>query len=1796
MSSETAGAREEDPSNPLLKLDAAAPDVGPGVTKAALQFGSGLTTPENLLLMAGTGGLGALEKQLGKSLVTRLVSAGFSGQMLKSAYDQVPALREHWNKQDWPNVRADLTRITLSGGMAGLAATHAAKGPKETTNVPTEEKPGQSAEHEAASPQARPIAAAGQPARPAERGNQPAAVDAGTAGHPAAQTEVTHAGDDARNQGAPGPAPRGRATGGTPPAVREGDGQQPIPGLPRPGGGGPGDGEPQSHPGSVGENTRRVTGSADLPLTKQGERHAAKIDVDPDTQVFHAPNRRSEQTGQIASDRAKPAAWLEPWRLGEHEGKPLPGAQPIIDDLMRNPDKKPGVSPHSGEAGESFRTARDRLITGAARQRAGIEPGDKVLNVTSGRAIAIAGGHPEQEIATGQLYQWTPQGMKAVEAVEPGKQHFITHEDTIWNPSPDSSGDGKGRGIAPRVVVGDASMGPPPPQESVTPRGPGFIGNIPTSEIHADPVRFQFKQNVGQGGAGETFRDVTKWDPEMGGTVSVWLDPADGKTYVVNGHHRLEMAQRLGVPELSVRYLKAATAQEARLKGAIINIAEASQTASSIDAAKVFRDSGMTEEEIAADGRIAMKGKLAKEGFALSKLAQPIFDDVTAGELTPARGAVIGAGVPNHADQIALYDIVRKMERGGKRLTNDQLEELIRMNSRAPKITESTADQAQASMFGEEEMTRSLLPEKAIVSDYVRSQLKAERKLFGAVSSQAAAERLGEAGNVIQTSTNAAKAEGANQGISLYDKLSTSAGPIDGILDRAAQRLANGENANDAKEQAYRETRDYLAQQIRQLSGIPEGDARRVSGSLPAGDSEARAGQHDQAPVVEPQPAPAAESPKSDLERQVEAARAEHDKLVEAAKARLKARKKRLERGSFSQRDSEAGQGLFSKQDFDDMVLVAGDYIHRAGDAFVEYVKAMVAEYGDTVRPLLRKAYLAAKTRAQAQDDLFAERPAAPEPGGFTPEALLHDRLTAQMKSGGRVKASKLKAAQSRSLFDEEGPESGNLFAAEDLPRAERESLSLFAGDERGSFSFKAKSGGGVADSFLRADLKAVKELKAKRDAGLAAVKKAAADPAEKAFGQRLVEYYTGERDMWVTRVNQVLDRLKALVPGAVERQGIAIYRDFKTRPGELQQWLNGTHVNLRTLSGADLKTAMDRIQELRPAILQALHPTKRMLDADKVLTTIAEASFAEGHRLGFIPRELNSERYFTHLLFPKGEAPVPVPIGERMGKALGGKIGREYAFSARREYPTVLDAIADNVKPKTLDPFVAFAIHGDAFATARATHLLIEALRRPGVGGYANGAAKWFAGSDRRIPEGWVAAARHSRLFSQDGEYVDPVTGEKVLAEQQLYVPKVIDQALRPITDPDYMNRLPGFAQLRHTQAYLKAVQLGLSFFHVTTENYMALANMGPKGWWQGLRADRDSADFLKAEREFIGHGGTTSVLGRTVEAYKALEPGLIPTWGDIWKSAPVVREVDHLAGKITEFTFGKIQRQFKVTDYGLHKAAWLADHPNATQMETRAAMGSISKEINAVYGGLNWENLGINHMSVEVTRALLLAPDWTISNVFNLKYSFERGTEAGKLARMFWIRQLVGGIALTEATSLMLGGRLSKDPTQVYMGHDKDGKDIYQNVFFKGAGGDVVNFVHDTLDYGGVQGPIRFMAGKGAPFIRTGMELANNEDFLHRELIPKGMNPVASTARGLWEAAKGVAPTPLTLTNWKDMLIGPKADQYSVPEFLTVPFAGTAPRHVPSGGMRMRHGELEEYEPPANRSIWDEIVSGKR
>jgi hypothetical protein len=110
------------------------------VGRGVLGIAGSLTTPANLAIMAGTQGLGLLGDAA--PVVSRLVSAGFSLQMIKGAIDQYPQLKDALNKKDYGTAAETLTKMAGTAGLAGFAAKHAATGGvPEVSETPIDSTP-----------------------------------------------------------------------------------------------------------------------------------------------------------------------------------------------------------------------------------------------------------------------------------------------------------------------------------------------------------------------------------------------------------------------------------------------------------------------------------------------------------------------------------------------------------------------------------------------------------------------------------------------------------------------------------------------------------------------------------------------------------------------------------------------------------------------------------------------------------------------------------------------------------------------------------------------------------------------------------------------------------------------------------------------------------------------------------------------------------------------------------------------------------------------------------------------------------------------------------------------------------------------------------------------------------------------------------------------------------------------------------------------------------------------------------------------------------------------------------------------------------------------------------------------------------------------------------------------------------------------------------------------------------------------------------------------------------------------
>lgn len=337
---------------------------------------------------------------------------------------------------------------------------------------------------------------------------------------------------------------------------------------------------------------------------------------------------------------------------------------------------------------------------------------------------------------------------------------------------------------------------------------PGEVGRVKLSDLSVDPKRFQYKMNTDAAGATNKLKD-TPWNDELAGTITAWKDPADGKTYVINDHHRYALARSKGVDNMAVKMLGPSykTAADARVGGALQNIAEGNGTAT--DAAKFMREADYSPEAMKNYG-VSLSGPLAEGGAALSKLAPKFFDDVAAGRIPEQRGIAIAKAAPTPETQEALISMIRKAEGRGKSITNETIDELGRLTRQADTVSTQTD-----SLFGPESRTRNTVIERAEVSSFIRKRLAQEKNLFGGLTNTAKADTLGGKGNVINTEMNKRVADNAAQHQEVYDKLSTRTGPVDDILRESAKRLAEKDsNGSAIKPEAYAGVRNALGKAL----------------------------------------------------------------------------------------------------------------------------------------------------------------------------------------------------------------------------------------------------------------------------------------------------------------------------------------------------------------------------------------------------------------------------------------------------------------------------------------------------------------------------------------------------------------------------------------------------------------------------------------------------------------------------------------------------------------------------------------------------------------------------------------------------------------------------------------------------------------------------------------------------------------------------------------------------------------------------------------------------------------------
>ena len=316
------------------------------------------------------------------------------------------------------------------------------------------------------------------------------------------------------------------------------------------------------------------------------------------------------------------------------------------------------------------------------------------------------------------------------------------------------------------------------------------ISQMSRQDLYAAPLALQYKEagRVTKSGASGSLIDQEAYNPYNAKAMLVWrdvngeIDAANpGRVYVVDGHNRLDLANRTKYDApLNVIEIKADTLQEARVIGAISNISDNKGTG--IDAAKLLRDADMSEQDLLRRGA---NTKLARLGVGLRNVPQDIFDKVATGKVSEEIGAAIGRSVLPAQVQRDILSVAMK-----KRWGLDRVREAVAIGGEATVSTE--IDTGVLPGLGLEELTSSDFGNLMNIRIQARSVLKTTVRALGAVTDAKKADVLTEAGNVLDVQQSMAAKEAAIRGERIFNQMAGMSGPLQDLLKKMAGEVAPG--------------------------------------------------------------------------------------------------------------------------------------------------------------------------------------------------------------------------------------------------------------------------------------------------------------------------------------------------------------------------------------------------------------------------------------------------------------------------------------------------------------------------------------------------------------------------------------------------------------------------------------------------------------------------------------------------------------------------------------------------------------------------------------------------------------------------------------------------------------------------------------------------------------------------------------------------------------------------------------------------------------------------------------------
>lgn len=311
------------------------------------------------------------------------------------------------------------------------------------------------------------------------------------------------------------------------------------------------------------------------------------------------------------------------------------------------------------------------------------------------------------------------------------------------------------------------------------------VKEVELQKLNLDPKRFQYKVVHGKNGETGSLSGVKYWNPYLSGITLVWHDSELELDFIVNGHNRYSLALKLGVKSILCRYIDAPNPKEARLTGALTNIAEGQGTA--IDTAKFFNDSSYGVKQLEQFG-INPKLRIVRDGLALSNLHKSLFDKVIGGQLPIERGVILGA--LDMRGQLEVTRLITQQEAKKIKLTNDLISEII------ANVTNANDNQGTLfDLFGGNQDNQAIALARLNLIANVRKELAKNKKLYASVANEDNAARLEFIGNRINTNVNKSVSDQTGSVLGVFEQLKNQSGSVSDLINEATTKMMDGEDS-----------------------------------------------------------------------------------------------------------------------------------------------------------------------------------------------------------------------------------------------------------------------------------------------------------------------------------------------------------------------------------------------------------------------------------------------------------------------------------------------------------------------------------------------------------------------------------------------------------------------------------------------------------------------------------------------------------------------------------------------------------------------------------------------------------------------------------------------------------------------------------------------------------------------------------------------------------------------------------------------------------------------------------------